>query len=81
MYVQLAAYVNISLIEGGNRLLGTYPPEISSFAEKVLSDDLHVKLFLNSTVVGVNKDSVRFIKNVPRNGDKNSREEEKSTQV
>lgn len=83
VYVQLAAYVNISLIEGGKRLLGTYPPEISSFAEKILSDDLHVKLFLNSTVVGVEKDSIRFVKNIPRNSGDNShaQEGEKKTQV
>ncbi|PHJ20048.1 nadh dehydrogenase (ndh2-ii) [Cystoisospora suis] len=71
-FPQLAAYVNISLIEGGKRLLGTYPLEISSFAEKILSDDLHVKLFLNSTVVGVDKDSIRFVKNVSRDSHNSS---------
>ncbi|CBZ51049.1 nadh dehydrogenase, related [Neospora caninum Liverpool] len=60
-FPQLIPHVSISLIEGGSRLLGTYPPDISAFAEKTLRDELHVKLLLRSTVVGVDANSVRYV--------------------
>ncbi|KFH12071.1 NADH dehydrogenase (NDH2-II) [Toxoplasma gondii MAS] len=64
-FPQLIPHVSISLIEGGSRLLGTYPPDISAFAEKTLTEELHVKLLLRSTVVGVDATSVRYVSNEP----------------
>ncbi|PFH32173.1 NADH dehydrogenase (NDH2-II) [Besnoitia besnoiti] len=62
-FPQLIPHVSITLIEGGSRLLGTYPPDISAFAEKTLTEELHVKLLLRSTVVGVEADSVKYVSN------------------
>ncbi|CDJ40403.1 pyridine nucleotide-disulphide oxidoreductase, putative [Eimeria tenella] len=53
IFPELMPHVAITLVEGGPRLLPTYAPEISSYAQQVLQETLKVRLLLQHQVVAV----------------------------